>query len=275
MTTDAYIAKNVAIVVPIYKVNLTFAEEISLKHLLHFLKKYDLYLVTPESMEVVDYPGFTIIQFNDHFFNNIASYSRLLLSRCFYESFVDYKYILIYQLDCLVFSDNLTEWCEKGFDYFGAPWFRSKIDPSQGFSRVGNGGLSLRKIESFLRVIDSQRYVEESVSYWTDLLSTPLGDINHLPKPHRYLKRLQTLHQAHRGVRWYTSQYTLNEDHFWSDRAKLFYPDFKVPPVDTALSFSFERFPRYCFEQNHRCLPFGCHAWAKWDQRFWEPYLLR
>jgi len=68
----------------------------------------------------------------------------------------------------------------------------------------------------------------------------------------------------------FTSMYTLNEDLFWSDRAKLFYPDFKIAPIDIALKFAFEAHPRCCFERNKNRLPFGCHAWAKWDRAFWE-----
>ena len=33
--------------------------------------------------------------------------------------------------------------------------------------------------------------------------------------------------------------------------------------------------PRLCFERNHRQLPFGCHAWARYDGAFWEPHLLK
>jgi hypothetical protein len=76
-----------------------------------------------------------------------------------------------------------------------------------------------------------------------------------------------------RGVKWYTTNYALNEDRFWSDRALFFNPNFRVAPVSTGLQFSFERHPRYCFEQNGHKLPFGCHAWGKWDRAFWETYL--
>ena len=38
----------------------------------------------------------------------------------FYRAFADYEYILIYQLDCLVFASSLEEWCGKGWDYVGS-----------------------------------------------------------------------------------------------------------------------------------------------------------
>jgi hypothetical protein len=264
--------KLVAIVMPLYKMGMTSEEEISFKHLVHFLSKYDIYLVMPDSLQV-DWTGFDVRRFGDQFFTSTSSYSNLLLTREFYETFSAYRYILIYQLDSLVFSDQLRGWCEAGYDYIGAPWFKSKTAPSKGFSRVGNGGFSLRKVESFLKVLDSQRHLGEPVPYWRDAFLTPLDDIQSLPIPQRYLKKTRVFRDVRRGVKWYMSNYTLNEDHFWSDRAKLFYPGFKIAPVDVALRFSFERFPRYCFEQNNHRLPFGCHAWAKWDREFWEPYL--
>lgn len=264
----------VAIVVPWYKRTLSVEERLSLAHLTKVLGKYDTYVVAPETLEF-DSPAFEVKRFDNAWFESVASYSQLMLSKEVYEVFAKYKYILVYQLDCLVFSDDLPEWCRTDFDYVGAPWFRSKTDPSLGFSRVGNGGLSLRKVESFLRVIDSRRYSEQRVPYWKDVVSTSLHDVENMPVLERLLKRLRVFRDARRGVKWYATHYTLNEDHFWSDRAKLFYPEFKVAPVDVALHFSFERFPRYCYEQNNGELPFGCHGWAKWDREFWEPYLLK
>ncbi|NQT91084.1 MAG: hypothetical protein HQ558_07510, partial [Candidatus Omnitrophica bacterium] len=156
--------KSICIVTPFYKEAITRDEEISLKHLRHFLGRYDRCLVAPEGLKL-DYPDFSIKRFDAGFFEDIPSYTRLLLSREFYEAFAGYKHILIYQFDCLAFSDELMRWCEMGYDYMGGPWLRSKKEPQRGFSRVGNGGLSLRRVESFLKVIDSQRYIKEHVSY--------------------------------------------------------------------------------------------------------------
>jgi hypothetical protein len=266
--------KLVAIVVPIYKKEIAREESISLKHLIHFIGQHDKYFVVPKRLET-NRDGFAIKTFDNRFFTSAAAYSSLLLSRELYETFSEYKYILVYQLDCLVFSDELEAWCETDLDYIGAPWFRSKTDPAEGFSRVGNGGLSLRKVKSFLAVIDSQKCFGKPVSHWGDFFSNSLDDIQSLPMPQRYLKKLKVVREIRKGAQWYTSRYSLNEDRFWSDRAKLFYPDFKVAPTEVAVRFSFERFPRYCFEKNSHQLPFGCHAWSKYDRAFWEPYLLR
>lgn len=80
----------------------------------------------------------------------VAAYNRLLLSAAFYAAFRDYDYVLIYQLDCLVFSSDLDRWCDRGWDYAGAPWFLGyQAGPDGGLWRAGNGGLSLRRVEAF------------------------------------------------------------------------------------------------------------------------------
>jgi hypothetical protein len=54
-----------------------------------------------------------------------------------------------------------------------------------------------------------------------------------------------------------------------------YYPRFRLPAVDVALRFAFEASPRVYFALNNYELPFGCHAWERYDKAFWEPYLLQ
>ena len=97
------------------------------------------------------------------FFADISGYTKLLLAKQFYQAFADYEYILIYQPDCLVFSDDLEYWCAKGWDYVGAPWFRDhENDPTGGLWAVGNGGLSLRNVSSALAVLRSKLLYDNS-----------------------------------------------------------------------------------------------------------------
>jgi Protein of unknown function (DUF5672) len=267
-----YSTSIVAVVIPYYKNQLTADEIISFKHLEKFLGAYDKYLLCPKSLQVKK-DGFKKVKFDDAYFLSVDTYSKLLLTKHFYQNFRDYKYILIYQLDCLVFSDDLSNWTEYDYDYVGAPLFKSKSDCYRGFSRVGNGGLSLRNVNSFLNVLNSKRYLTEKVFYFKDILFTPLEDLYNISIIRRLIKRLKVFKNVNKGVRWYSDHYTLNEDHFWMDRAKLFYPIFNIAPIDVALRFAFELHPRYCFKKNGYKLPFGCHAWAKWDRKFWERYL--
>ena len=259
--------------VPFYREALTPEEQISLRHLEVFGDRYDRVAVIPASLGL-NPPGFEPCRFPDRYFTDVAAYSRLCLSAPFYERFGDYRFILLYQLDCLVFSDQLLEWCELDYDYVGAPWLRSRERPAAGFSRVGNGGFSLRKVASLLAVLRSERYRGGGSAWWRDLMFAPLPDLEPLSPVPRAFKRLRVLRSARFGVAGYVSGYTLNEDHFWSDRARLFYPQFRIAPVEVALRFSFEYGPRACYQRSGGRLPFGCHGWHKHDREFWQPFLL-
>jgi len=266
--------KNVAIVVPIYKGKFSPQEEVSYRHLMRFLGKYDKFSLMPESLKG-DWPALKAKRFADKCFKNIRAYDQLMMSEQFYKVFGQYEYILIYQLDCLVFSDQLQMWCEADFDYIGAPWLKDKDNPSGGFSRVGNGGFSLRKVASFLKVLNSQRYLQQAVPYCQDMCFSQLKDVRDFSTVKRLIKKARIFREVRKGVSSYITNYTLNEDHFWSDRAKIFYPDFRIAPVEEGLKFSFEAAPGYCFEQSNHVLPFGCHSWYKHGKDFWQSYLIR
>lgn len=270
-------AKRVAVVVPGYqRAQFTSDEEISFRHLEHFLGRYDKFLVVPQSLEI-ERPGFHVQRFADTYFGSAAANNKLMLSSSFYRTFQNYDYLLIYHLDALVFSDRLLEWCAADWDYIGAPWLQSPDSPWVGTSRVGNGGLSLRKVESFLRVLSSDKYWIDPEHYWQRISSGQpwyTGGVRRLKK---WFKHIHRFNGVRREVElWPLCQDgTKNEDHFWSDRAIHYDPQFKVAPFEVGLGFAFEVAPRYCFQLNKQSLPFGCHAWPRYDRSFWEPYLLK
>ena len=68
-------------------------------------------------------------------------------------------------------------------------------------------------------------------------------------------------------------RFPYHEDVFWSFEAPKFDANFKVATAEEALPFAFEVAPRWCFEKNGRRLPFGCHAWPKYDREFWMEIL--
>ncbi len=268
--------KKVAVVVPWYhKTSITDDEAISFRHLFHYLGRYDKYLALPRSLDF-SYPGLTLARFEDEFFGSAQANARMMLSPSFYRRFAEYQYILLYQTDALVFSDQLEEWCERGLDYVGAPWLRCEDSPTVEHDRVGNGGLSLRNVQSCLQVIDSPRYDIDPDEYWQRYCATHPRYLHYLNWPRKYVKRIRMFNNAQRAMKVWTdpSNPWANEDYFWADEAKRFYPAFKVASVQEGLQFAFEVVPRKCFEQNGRKLPFGCHAWARYDRAFWEPYLL-
>jgi hypothetical protein len=267
--------KTVAVVVPMSnRGELTPDEQISFRHLLHFLGRYDKYLVVPKGLKL-SYSGFERKRFDDKFFGSIQAHRRLLFSPQFFKSFRDYKYILIYHPDALVFSDQLEFWCQLDFDYIGAPWVKHKDAPYSGHTayegKVGNGGFALMKVESFLRILYSRVYYIQPSLYWRWSCGQKPFYARLWNVPKWLLKHFIFLN----GARWELQKFNSNDDNFWANRGPHYYPQFKIPPIKTALRFAFECVPRYCFQLNNYTLPFGCHAWARYDRQFWEPYLLK
>ncbi|MDP2586570.1 MAG: DUF5672 family protein [Candidatus Komeilibacteria bacterium] len=260
--------KTVAVAVPWYKEKLSEAEEISLRHLLHFLGGYDKFIVAPANLKI-NQPDFTVKTFPTRFFKNTKSYSRLLLTKDFYRQFSDYEYILIYQLDALVFSDQLNYWCAAGYDYIGAPWFKEKMIKKYDYpgDACGNGGFSLRKVASFIKVIDLAKLP------WYIVLSGLIAALPDVFKSAGLKEGLKKIKQV-----WLNSaaqRTPLNEDRYWSFIAPTIDPGFKISPVEVGLKFAFEIAPSYCYQRNNRQLPFGAHAWERYDKDFWLPYLLK
>ena len=248
---------SVAVAVPVYRPALEPDEEVSLRHLRAHLGRYDTYLVAPEGLGLpLDLPA-KRFAFASH-----RDYSDLLLSAAFYEAFAGYDHLLVHQLDCLVLSDELDAWCERGFDYVGAPWVRRGPDGRPCFAGVGNGGLSLRRVETFLRVLELAARPFERVR---------LAATQAAAAARRFAVRLPRVRTAARAALGARYRY---EDKFWSNEAPRLLPEFRIPRAEVAVAFAFETEPRFCLEQNGGRLPFGVHRWAFHDRGLWEPYLL-
>lgn len=272
-------SKLVAIVVPLSaRPGLTPEEEISLRHLVHFLGEYDKYFVAPPGVSE-QRPGFKVLNFYPKFFGSAAAHNRLLLWPGFYRTFEDYKYILIYHLDSLVFANQMRQWCAADLDYIGAPWIQCSDTPWVTEPRVGNGGFALMRVESVLKVLRN-RYRLDPTSYVLDLL---LRNNKNLGWFFRILEKLRGIFPNSRLINRPLEDlrksekpdiHGWNNDFFWSFRATEFLKEFKVASVEQGLRFAFEGGPRICFELSNHQMPFGCHAWAKYDRAFWEPHLL-
>ncbi len=256
--------QQVIIVIPIYTTQLSKEEHASLQQCFEVLSDYPKCFVVPQSLSIDSlikhYPAEQIISFPDCYFQGIAGYNRLMMSPLFYEAFTDWEYILIYQTDAWVFTDRLTEWCNRDYDYIAAPWIPkpkynqlyyrlfNKIkryfnrltgasDYSQLYYRVGNGGLSLRHTQHFAQIAHS--------------MSTEID---------RYL--------SHPGTDFY------NEDVFWSIEVNRKKNQLRIPNWKEAIQFSFDKNPHTCFLLNNNQLPFGCHGWSKPKMLpFWRKHI--
>lgn len=163
--------KRLAVVTPQHRFPLTNDEQISLRHLRKHLDAFDRFLICPESSHP-EFTDFQLIRVPDDELASVWAYNRMPMSARFYEWFLDYEYLLIYQLDCLIFSSDILSWCDRQWDYIGAPWFPNYgSDPSRGFWVVGNGGFSLRKVSSHYAITashaaDAFHYVPEDM-FWS------------------------------------------------------------------------------------------------------------
>lgn len=224
--------KLVAIVIPIYKSNMTELEKISYEQVKKILFNYDIYLFMPKDLIIsnkIKKDDMRIVRFSDDYFDNIKCYNRLMLDKQFYERFQDYEYILIYQLDAFVFEDRLMEFCNMEYDYIGAPWLHGYFfykDINHKIWNVGNGGFSLRRVESILHLLEKNENVLATGS--------------------------------------------TNEDIFFASSDGN---DFRVAPQNIALQFSMEMNVKESINLNQGKLPFGCHAWQRYDLAYWKPFI--
>jgi len=257
--------KTVAVVIPFYKPQLNQNEEKSVNQCFNILSNHDIIAVKPKHLELSYGFAFSeIISFDDHFFANISGYNQLMLSTVFYQKFLGYQYILIYQPDAWVFKDELLKWCAMGYDYIGAPWLRETPYPDlikkikskvinyihvsrnikqpnsllptdlQLENRVGNGGFSLRNTKKFYKICLNYRDLIRKYECETD---------------HRF-----------------------NEDVFWSLEVNRKHRQLRIPNYKKAAYFAMETQLAHAFQITGGQLPFGCHAWESYLD-YWKPFI--
>lgn len=269
--------KKVAILVPMSaRTELTEEERISMRQLLHHLPSHDKFLLAPEGMPMA-FDGFRTMHFPRKYFGSAGAHGKMLGTRSFYRQFLDYEFVFFFHLDSLAFSDQLEKWCAAGVDYIGPPWICCEDSPWVDRPRVGNGGFTLLRVESAIKAI-TNRYLAKPSSFWFDLFttSTPrsvIGWMEGIEKKFPDFWAVKRLLQEWREME-NPAGHNRNNDVFWSDLAPYYLPDFKVATLEQGLEFAFEVSPRTCLEMNGGKMPFGCHAWPKYDRAFWEPHIV-
>jgi len=271
-------SRQVAIMVPLPSPDLSEDDEISLRHLRKHLGGYEKHLLVPKGMEV-NMEGFSLLELDRRHFGSAANHNRMLYRTDFWENFADFEYVLMYHLDALVFSDQLQEWCERGLDYIGSPFLQCADAPWVRVERVGNGGFALYRVSSVLKVLWS-RYADDPSRWYQDHFWRQIEFQRKVLKPVRdavpgWLKGRATAQL--RGKLQKLDHTEVNErgnDLFWSDQAKRYFPEFKVASLEDGLAFSFEMEPRRCFERTGGRMPFGCHAFGRYDRAFWEEHFI-
>jgi hypothetical protein len=260
--------KQVAIVIPVYKADPSPSEVKSLEQAIRVFGGRDFIMVTHRNLDIRIYLELfakenvtcAIQNFDSKWFQNVKSYSRMLMSTFFYQAFRDYKFIQIYQLDAWVFKDELDLWCNKSYSYIGAPF------ADRPPFCVGNGGFSLRKIADLQNILDLGKELNRMVPYMNPRLHDPWGSLNLKGK----FMAIARYMGFFRSYRFFLEHSTLAEDAFWGTMASDLNPGFHVPDVNEASLYAWDANPSFFYERSNGVLPMGCHGMEKWDSQLWE-----
>ena len=259
---------NVVIIIPVYKKyhSLNLSEFKLFEQIKTVFKNREITILLPEILEKdwKQNSGFKTICFKNFYFKDKFSYSKLLCRKKFYESFSDFEYIQIIQLDCWIFNDQLNYFTSLGLDYIGAPWMVGGLEckPQEKLWKVGNGGFSLRRVKTFISLLDK---IENTFIGKRPVFEFKAVGIKSFLKNAGFKNNL----------RYYLKD-PPGEDIFWSLYIPLIFQkdEFKIADPITAAHYSFESLPDFLFKNITTCkLPMGCHNWMNNNPRFWKKHI--
>lgn len=262
----------VTVVIPLYTLKLSDIDLLSLRQCFQVLGRHDIALVKPRSLDITALPSLIGVdahyrteEFDDRYFAGRKGYNRLMLSTDLYKRFLGSRYIFIHQTDVFVFRDELEQWCQRGYDYIGAPWlpatgdvsgwnverraiylmrrglgkFKAPCDAINLKYKVGNGGCSLRHTRHFH---DTSLMMADMLSHVAD--NSDQGSHNF-------------------------------EDVVWSVLINEKRPGtLRIAPYQEAVKFSIESHPSMAMHLTGGELPMATHAFARRRNRsYWKQYI--
>lgn len=252
--------KTVVVLIPIYKKLPSPVEIISLTQCLEILREHPIKFLAPKKLntdyykEICKYFNihFQVQIFDDYYFEDIKGYNKLMLSSFFYRIFLPYKYMLIYQLDAYVFKDELLYWCKQNYDFIGAPHKPHQNDDDEiqflkNYAKI---------IRGFNKLFFSNHKIKNVGNGGFSLRKTKTF--------YFLLKNLKN-----KVENWGEN----NEDGFFKYWGNLLYPIFKLPKDEVAMKFSIEELPSISLKKLDNVLPFGCHAFERFEPLTWKKYI--
>lgn len=238
------------VVIPVYKETSSPSEAASLKRCAEVLGRHHIQLAAPRGLDTSSYERLLegrlerIVSFEEGYFGNIAGYNRLLLSDGFYREFSAWEFLLIYQLDAWVFADRLEEFCARPYDYWGAPWLGGRLIHPVSYRWV--------------------KYIQPLFPWTNRPVRFEVGNGGFS------LRRIEAHRRLLRDSQRILKLWAYNEDAFFASRAG---EGLKVPPLELALEFAFEKEPARAWGLSGNRLPFGCHAWEKYEPEFYRKWI--
>lgn len=183
----------VKVIIPIYRTTLSPMEYASISQTIRVLGKHPIVVIHPNDVkppQICKEHPLQLLPVSNQWLgtlNGIAGYNQMMMSYEFYKMFTDTKYILICHTDAWIFRDELLMWCKKGYDCIAAPWIKRSFynwpfikeyidlltwyktrnqQPCRQllYGKIGNGGLSLRRIEAFKQAcITYKKIIEQYI----------------------------------------------------------------------------------------------------------------
>ncbi|KAA2239896.1 hypothetical protein F0L74_27305 [Chitinophaga agrisoli] len=259
------------VIIPAHKSRLTVEEAISLQACYNRLQHYHCYLLhgadgfSPE--EYLDiHPQLKLKRVPANWLSSVQQYNRMKVNPSFYELFRDYQFMLTYELDAYIFSNDITAHHGFDYDYIGAPIFEGyqQAAPDAPFHGALNSGFSMRNVTACRVMLDKLQLYK---AWWKKnkflLVNFP------------FLRRVVNPNwrsvMDHDHLRGYLKGGYFNEDIIWSEVIPALFPSFKVAPPEAAALFSFEVNPERLYQLTGQ-LPLGCHAWTRFPA-FWKNHI--
>ncbi len=248
-------ANKVIIVIPVHMPEPTEPEKVSLLQTLSVLHRYPIVFQAPLSLDTSWYLNFCAgksdISVERFDWRGHEAYSMLQTNPLFYKRFLAYDYMLTCHLDAFVFRDELTKWCDMGYDYIGSVIYNTRFIMKDTFFKIittytnpdyfGNGGFALKKTKTFYNI--TWRYKAYIDFYhWQ----------RKLRKRGFYDDLFHSLHYPKIYPRFATAPKHL---------AEQFGADFVIYN-EAELPFS---------NKDFSSVPFGIHGWIKNQQEYWKP----
>lgn len=221
----------VAVVIPIYKNKLSASEKASLLQCKNILNEFDRIIIKPKTLVI------------DSFIEN-QSRSIQNFEDGYFKNIAGYNNLMLspefydrFKAYKFILIYQLDAWVFKNELMI---WCKQNYDyigaPDIAFSQQGKG---------FSNV----------------LLNGGLS-----------LRKVKPCWYAAKIFQLFWRSYKGNEDAFFSAHFTRFYPIswfLKLPNYQTALNFAYEKNPSLAHAQNQGKMPFGCHAFEKYEPDFW------
>ena len=261
----------VTVVIPLYTLNLSETELLALRQCFKVLGHHDIAIIKPESLNISTLPAiiggdphYRVEAFEDSYFAGREGYNRLMLSTDLYRRFLDSRYIFIHQSDVYVFKDELEQWCQRGYDYIGAPWLPAIGD-------VSGWNLPRRAIYMMRRLVGKRHTSSHPINlkYKVGNGGCSLRHTRHLHDVSIQLSEALSLAASDSS----TSENF--EDVVWSVRVNELLPGaLLIAPYQEAVHFSIESHPTMAMRLTGGQLPMATHAFARRRNRaFWRQHI--